>query len=106
MHIQYPGGLVEGNFLNFGMRALLRNVIHTPALSYRDMRLLGASSVFDSVGFIGENVVLGWLMLQLTDSVFMVTAALGARMAPSFFLGVLAGTVADMVDRRVLMRTL
>ena len=92
--------------MSVGARGLARRAVHAASLSYRDLRLLGASSVSDSIGFVGEDVVLGWLMLQLTDSPFMVGAVLGARMAPSFFLGALAGTIADMVDRLVLMRLL
>ena len=94
------------NVLNSGARLLLRNVLRTPALSYRDLKLLGAAGVFDSIGFMGENLVLGWLMLQLTDSAFMVGAVLSVRMVPSLFLGLLAGTIADMVDRLILMRVL
>ncbi len=94
------------NVLNSGARLLLRNVLRTPALTYRDLKLLGAASVFDSIGFMGENLVLGWLMLQLTDSAFMVGAVLSVRMVPSLFLGLLAGTIADMVDRLILMRVL
>ena len=97
---------MAGNVLNSGARVLLRIVLRTPALSYRDLKLLGAAGVFDSIGFMGENLVLGWLMLQLTDSAFMVGAVLGVRMVPSLFLGLLAGTIADMVDRLILMRVL
>ncbi len=74
-----------------------------PALAYRDMRLLTAAGVFDGVGFLGEHLVLGWLMLELTDSPFMVGAALGIRMAPAFLLGAVAGALADIVDRRAVL---
>ena len=67
------------------------------------MRLLAAAGAFDGVGFLGEHLVLGWLMLELTDSAFMVGAALGIRMAPAFFLGAVAGALADIVDRRLVM---
>ena len=67
------------------------------------MRLLTVAGVFDGVGFLGEHLVLGWLMLELTDSPFMVGAALGIRMAPAFFLGAVAGALADLVDRRAVM---
>ncbi len=78
-------------------------LVRAPALAYRDMRLLAAAGAFDAVGFMGEHLVLGWLMLELTDSPFMVGAALGIRMAPAFFLGAVAGALADLVDRRVVM---
>ena len=97
---------MAGNVLNSRARGILRTVLRTPALTYRDLKLLGAAGVFDSIGFMGENLVLGWLMLQLTDSAFMVGAVLSVKMVPSLFLGLLAGTIADMVDRLILMRVL
>ena len=42
-------------------------------------------------------------MLELTDSPFMVGAALGIRMAPAFLLGAVAGALADIVDRRAVL---
>ena len=51
-----------------------------------------------------EQVALGWLVLQMTDSPFMVGVASAARMAPFFFLGIISGAVADRVDRRVFLR--
>ena len=75
-------------------------------LRYRDFRLLCASSVFDALGFMGENVVLGWTVLTITDSPLMVGLGLGLRSAPAFFLGLFAGAITDTVDRRKLMRLL
>lgn len=77
-----------------------------PALRIRDFRLFMAASFSESIGSLGEQVAVGWLVLELTDDPFMVGVALGLRFAPFFFLGILAGTVADMVDRRNLMRAL
>ena len=51
-------------------------------------------------------MILGWVILELTDSPFMVGLALGIRHAPAFFLGVTAGTIADFIDRRKLLRIL
>lgn len=86
--------------------AIVRNTLRAPALRYRDFRLLVAASFFDSIGFMGEQVVVGWLVLEITDDPFMVGIALGLRFAPFFFLGLVAGTIADMVDRRSLIRAL
>ena len=49
---------------------------------------------------MGETVILGWLLLNLTDSPFVVSLGLGVRMAPAFLLGFLGGAVADRMDRR------
>ncbi len=64
-----------------------------------------ASTFFASI-IRGENVILGWVILELTDSPFMVGLAMGIRHAPAFFLGVIAGTISDLIDRRKLMRSL
>ena len=55
------------------------------------------------MGF-GEMVVVGWVILELSDSAFMVAVGLGLRMAPFFFLGLVAGAIADRMDRRTLMQ--
>ena len=85
----------------------LRNRLRSsPALRNRDLRVLMSASFFDAIGHMGEQVVLSWLILDLTDNPFMVGVALALRMAPLFFLGIPAGTIADMVDRRLLIRLL
>ncbi len=71
-----------------------------------DFRYLGASVLLNSVGMMGEIVVLGWLTLELTNSPFMVGTAMGMRMLPLFFVGVPAGALADRFPRhRLLMLT-
>ena len=59
--------------------------------------------LLNSVGMMGEVVVLGWLTLTLTNSPFMVGVAMGTRMLPLFFVGVLAGALADRFPRRRLL---
>jgi MFS family permease len=53
---------------------------------------------------VGEQVVLGWLTLELTNSPLMVGLALGLRMAPLLIVGLPAGVVADQGDRVRLLR--
>ena len=73
------------------------------AFQYRDFRILGLSSLFSSFSMMGENVAVGWIVLEVTDSPFMVGVAMSLRMAPQFVLGIFAGAVVDMVDRRLFM---
>jgi len=62
--------------------------------------------LLNSVGMMGEVVVLGWLTLELTDSPFLVGVAMGMRALPLFFVGAPAGVLADRVSRhRLLMVT-
>ena len=71
---------------------------------YRDFRLLWGASLFQSLGMGMDQIALGWLVLQMTDSPFMVGVSAAARMAPFFFLGILSGAIADRVDRRLFLR--
>jgi hypothetical protein len=59
--------------------------------------------LLNSVGMMGEVVVLGWLTLEITNSPFMVGVAMGMRMLPLFFVGVPAGALADRVPRHRLL---
>ena len=52
---------------------------------------------------MGEVVVLGWLTLELTNSPFLVGAAMGMRSLPLFFVGVPAGALADQFSRQRLL---
>src|SRR5437667_430040 len=71
-----------------------------------DFRRLAASILGNSVGMMGETVVLGWLTLELTNSPFLVGVAMGMRALPLFFVGVPAGALADRFPRhRLLMVT-
>ncbi|HME97384.1 MAG TPA: MFS transporter [Methylomirabilota bacterium] len=68
-----------------------------------DLRWLGAGTLLNSIGMMGELVVLGWLTLELTDSPFLVGAAMGCRALPLAFVGVPAGVLADRVSRQRLL---
>ena len=68
-----------------------------------NFRRLWTAMVLNSVGMMGETVVLGWLTLELTNSPFLVGVAMGARALPLFFVGVPAGDVADRFPRHRLM---
>ena len=71
---------------------------------HHGVRCLGFCVFFHSIGMVGEQVVLGWYILEITDSVFMVGLALGVRNLPLLFAGIPAGVVADRGDRVRLLR--
>ena len=75
-------------------------------LRYPDFRALGAVSALNAVGMLAGQVALGWFVLQRTDSVFMVGLVIAVRMLPNLFLGVPAGAIADIVDRRRMIQVL
>src|SRR5204863_4515808 len=87
-------------------RAAEGAIFQVSLLRLGNVRCLGASMFLNSIGNMGENVVLGWLTLELTNSPFMVGAAMSMRALPLFFVGVPAGAIADRFPRhRLLMAT-
>jgi hypothetical protein len=66
-------------------------ILSISLLRLRDFRALTVAVLLNSIGMMGENVVLGWLTLELTNSPFLVGVAMGTRMLPPFFVGVTAG---------------
>ena len=74
------------------------------SLRFRDFRLLWLSTLFYSLATGMEQVSVGWLIFELTESEFMVGVGAAARMLPFFVLGMLSGAIADRWDRRTLLR--
>jgi MFS family permease len=62
------------------------------------------SASLNTIAFSGEQVILGWLALELTNSPLLVGVALALRMAPLLVIGLPAGVLADRGDRLVLLR--
>jgi MFS family permease len=73
------------------------------ALSHRNYRLFWIGAFLSNCGTWMQAVAQGWLVLQLTNSAFWL--GLDAFMAtiPGFFLTLLGGVFADLVDRRRLL---
>lgn len=75
-----------------------------PPLRYRDFRVLWLATASTGIGFAGETVVMGWLLLERTDSPFIVGLGVALRSLPNFLLGIPGGALADRVDRRLVLR--
>lgn len=73
------------------------------SLGNRAFRMLWLGSLLTFTGFSMQMLARGWLMLELTNSAFLVslTAAMGAL--PQVFLSVLGGLLADRYDRRTIL---
>jgi MFS family permease len=65
------------------------------------MFYLGSIGV--AVGYTMQATVAAWLMATLTPSALMVALVQTASTAPSLLLGLIAGALADIVDRRRLI---
>ena len=89
---------------------LRRGRVRTPlirlaiALRYPDFRVLWLSTVSNQLGWGMQQVLLGWLIFDLTGSGGMVGAIYAARSAPNLVVGLAAGSITDRFDRRLIMR--
>ncbi|MDP7240751.1 MAG: MFS transporter, partial [Dehalococcoidia bacterium] len=77
---------------------------HTFAsLKIRDFRLLWLGSASEHTGEWMERIAVGWLVLQMTNSPFMVGLTEFMRFAALLIFPFIAGATADRVDRKKLL---
>jgi MFS family permease len=74
------------------------------SLRVRNFRLYMAGLTVSVAGNWMQNVAVGWLVLQLTDSGTVLGLVTAARFAPLLLLGAWGGLVADRHDKRLLLR--
>ncbi|MEL6479105.1 MAG: MFS transporter [Pseudomonadota bacterium] len=70
---------------------------------HRAFTLLWIATVASNIGTWMHDVGAGWLMTELAPSPMMVAAVQAATTLPIFLFALLAGAVADIVDRRKLL---
>lgn len=90
--------------MNVASIPLVGAILRGPALRHRDFRLLFAAATCNYVGYGGEQVIIGLLVYQLTDSSAWVGVALALYFTPQLIFGMAAGAIADWIDRRKLLR--
>jgi MFS family permease len=73
---------------------------HSSPLRHATIRLFYLGSVGTSLGYTMQATVGAWLMATLTPSALMVALVQTSSTAPSMLFGLLAGALADMIDRR------
>ena len=69
---------------------------------YRSFAFVWGSTALVGIGTQMESAVLGWFVLSLTDSPFLVGSIAAARMALNF-LALFAGAIADRLPRNLLL---
>jgi predicted MFS family arabinose efflux permease len=79
-------------------------VIGNPVFRNSDYRRLWAGSACNQMGMSGEQVILGLLVFQITQSSAWVGVALALYSLPMLIFGALSGAVADWLDRRTLLK--
>lgn len=70
------------------------------AFRHRDYRLFWGGALISNVGSWMQNVAQGWLVLELTDSAFMLGLVGFAGTLPMLLLPLVGGVYADRFDRK------
>jgi MFS family permease len=83
--------------------SLVADVFRASPLRHGRFRLFYAGSIAAALGYTMQATVAAWLMATLTPSAFMVALVQTASTAPSLMFGLMAGALADIVDRRRLV---
>jgi predicted MFS family arabinose efflux permease len=73
------------------------------AFEYRDFRLLWFGACTSSVGTWMQSVAQNWLVLELTNSPFLLGLDSFLGQIPIFLFSLIGGVVADRADRRKLL---
>ena len=73
------------------------------AFSYPQFRIFWAASLVSITSFFMTMIARGWLILEMTDSSFMVTAINAIGMAPMLAFSVFGGAIADRADRKLVL---
>jgi predicted MFS family arabinose efflux permease len=92
----------------------LENEVETPAprghlartfsaLHYRDFRLLWIGAFLSTTGTWMATVAQGWVVLNMTDSAFLLGVDGFLATGPMLFFSLFGGVVADRVERRKIM---
>ena len=82
----------------------VRARLHTfDSFRYRDYIFIWLATMFSSGGFWLQQVIVGWLTYEVTDSAFWTSVALGLDALPILFVGPVGGLLVDNFDRRKLM---
>lgn len=58
------------------------------------------AGLFSLIGTWMQGIGSAWLMTDLSDSPFLIALVQAAQMIPTLFLAFIAGSLADMIDRR------
>ena len=78
--------------------------VHTfDSFLHRDYRFLWASTLFFSGAFWMQQVIIGWLTYELTQSALLTSLVMGLDALPILIAGPLGGLLVDRWDKRKLL---
>ena len=73
------------------------------AFGYGQFRIFWIASFLSQVSFAMMLITRGWLVLEMTDSPFLVTAVNAVAMLPAMLLAPFTGVMADRLNRRTIL---
>ena len=76
----------------------------SPLRDTTSLRALWVATAANQLSAGMQQVILGWVVLSLTDSSGMVGLVFALRSAPNLMVGFAAGAITDRLDRRTIMR--
>jgi len=85
--------------------SLLSQALQSSPLRLAQFRRFYLGSVGAAFGYTMQSTIAAWLMATLTPSALMVALVQTASTAPALVFGLVAGALADIVDRRRLILT-
>ena len=85
------------------MSRMIRQPFGSSPLRHREFRTFYLGTVAAALGYMMQTTISAWVMATLTPSALMVALVQTASTAPSIFVGLFAGTLADLVDRKRLI---
>ena len=84
----------------FSFANLRTELLADSPLRHRTFRLFYFGSIGSALGYTMQATIAAWLMATLTPSALMVSLVQTASTMPTLLFGLMAGTLADIVDRR------
>lgn len=84
------------------MKIASKNSVLAP-LTIPEFRAIWLANIVSSIGSLMQNVGAAWLMTSLTKSTVLVGLVQTSGTLPIFLIGLLAGALADMADRKALL---
>ena len=82
---------------------MIRRPFESSPLRHQNFRTFYFGTVAAALGYMMQTTISAWVMATLTPSALMVALVQTASTAPSIFVGLFAGTLADLVDRKRLI---
>jgi MFS family permease len=82
---------------------LISQLLADSPLRHTVFRLFYVGSIGTALGYTMQTTLAAWVMATLTTSQFMVALVQTASTAPALLFGLIAGALADIVDRRRLI---